>query len=760
MNFKLFGLFVLMFAATIIQAQELDRAMKQYEMGFYDLAIGNFEALQAEGLLEADMLEAMAISYARVNKPQQASLTYEKLAQVKELDRTTYVDWLAQAYEAEDHTQVRTIKQLVEGKYSDDVMLLELDQSPITNNARYQVNEAAFQLDATAFAVTERANQTVFVYEGLELITSAKQKGNPSVLAVYDFEQNRIQQLRPQQSDFWYDGPTQFASASNNVVFSKNRYSKNESPKMGNPNSGSIYYGTYTAAGDFQDIISLPCNELGVSNIYPTISADGMRVYFASNREGGYGGYDIYYTERIGEGWSTPKNMGSEVNSKRDEISPLVTEEQLFFASNGKAGYGGFDLFTYAWNTELTYNLGKDINSASDEYALFTSDNGATGFFNSNRAGKAGIDRIYAFSQVNTPEFEALAVNLTTQDASASDLNNDSKRVYDRIVSTETEEVVTNTTSSNAPVRKETKRKSATVVLMAEAPKAPTAATVVTEEVRIELEDEDNGRTIYSVQVAALSEDNPSSQKIMRDLEQVGDVFRVFENKIVKIRVGQFDKESSARHALIRIKNRGYKDAFIVTENLYRNETIPISTPKHASTTSQPTYRAPAATSTTTTSSSTAAYPASKPVSSTQTKAPTYETQTTGTWIESSPNDDLNKEVVVETVNKTEAIKPVDKSNYTKSKAAFANIDPDRLKDIPFYRIKLGAYTDLEQVDEESLKKYGTLYYEKMDEWTIVFVGDYLQLEDAEAIRMACQKSGFKAAKIYGLRDGELLKIE
>ncbi|MDE0471006.1 MAG: OmpA family protein [Ekhidna sp.] len=118
----------------------------------------------------------------------------------------------------------------------------------------------------------------------------------------------------------------------------------------------------------------------------PSLSADGNTLYFVSNRPGGYGGRDIWATEREEGQWNEPENLGAEINTFKDETTPFIHFNgiSLFFSSNGYPGMGGFDLF----QTEKTdsswlqpANLGYPINSFRDEVALLVSSDGTKGLF-------------------------------------------------------------------------------------------------------------------------------------------------------------------------------------------------------------------------------------------------------------------------------------------------------------------------------------------------------------------------------------------
>ena len=134
----------------------------------------------------------------------------------------------------------------------------------------------------------------------------------------------------------------------------------------------------------------LSLNEKGSSSYHPAINADGTILYFASNRDGGIGGADLYKVEKLNDStWSSAENMGPRVNTLGDEVFPCVNGNKLFFSSNGWAGLGGLDLFE---TTEITSkknpsNLGYPVNSSSDDFGYVSTADGREGYFSSNRYG-------------------------------------------------------------------------------------------------------------------------------------------------------------------------------------------------------------------------------------------------------------------------------------------------------------------------------------------------------------------------------------
>jgi outer membrane protein OmpA-like peptidoglycan-associated protein len=135
----------------------------------------------------------------------------------------------------------------------------------------------------------------------------------------------------------------------------------------------------------------------------PSLSSDGRTLYFVSNRKGGYGGYDIWKSTLTGNGWGEPENLGPNINTVYDEQSPFIhpDDSTLYFCSNGWPGLGGMDLFVSRLGKDGQWqkpeNLGYPINTNGDENGLTLTANGKDAFFSSNNlSGYGGYD-IYTF---------------------------------------------------------------------------------------------------------------------------------------------------------------------------------------------------------------------------------------------------------------------------------------------------------------------------------------------------------------------------
>jgi outer membrane protein OmpA-like peptidoglycan-associated protein len=159
----------------------------------------------------------------------------------------------------------------------------------------------------------------------------------------------------------------------------------------------------YTASGDhLNKVTEFPHNSNEYSTGHPTLHQNGTIMIFASDRPGGFGGTDLYYTVRSGNGaWNTPVNMGKRINTEGNELFPYLDKDNtLYFASTGHPGLGGLDIFEVALKemspVDQPKNMGMPINSPKDDFSLIKSADGKQGYFSSNRRGN---DDIYQFKR-------------------------------------------------------------------------------------------------------------------------------------------------------------------------------------------------------------------------------------------------------------------------------------------------------------------------------------------------------------------------
>jgi len=131
----------------------------------------------------------------------------------------------------------------------------------------------------------------------------------------------------------------------------------------------------------------------------PSISPNGKMLFFVSNRPGGMGGMDIWYSVRGSDGrWGRPVNPGKTINTAGDEFSPFIyfNSKTLYFSSNGRESFGGHDIYYTNLNRDSSWtepeNLGPAINTPADETGLVIESSGRRAYFSSVRERNRGKD--------------------------------------------------------------------------------------------------------------------------------------------------------------------------------------------------------------------------------------------------------------------------------------------------------------------------------------------------------------------------------
>jgi len=284
---------------------------------------------------------------------------------------------------------------------------------------RQQKNRYVFQWDRTSYS-------DMYVIDDLNDITEAepdstmpgeKKKAAKYIASDYPAERSLLSLfstpkqdegtadqpalLRGKVRSSYHEGPAVLLPEGT-LLFTRNNF---VGGKVSLSRSGVNKLKLYTASGASWDKITpFPYNNNEYSTGHPTVSADGNILIFASDMPRGFGGTDLYYCVRTGEGkkWGRPTNLGSKINTEGNEQFPYLHKNgKLYFSSTGHPGLGGLDIFEVVLRDLKAigniHNLGSDINSAADDFGFIQDDDAKKGFFSSNRRGN---DDIYQFNHM------------------------------------------------------------------------------------------------------------------------------------------------------------------------------------------------------------------------------------------------------------------------------------------------------------------------------------------------------------------------
>ncbi len=405
------------FSSFTLQAQSsLKKANKQYELKAFNAAINSYQKVLLKDPNNGEALSKLADCYRHLNQITDAVQTYERAFQQRGYDPIHILHYAKCLQALGDYTKAKEWflnygeAYPLYGQHFAKSCDFALSMKEVP--ALYTVQNEFANSEASDFGPAFFGNKIVFASARTDIARQNVDVGSSwtgnayNQLFVSGVDDKgfilRPTFLRNDYKNGFNEGPVSYSANGEWVAFTKNNFADGTRQI---PSSGlemSIYIAKVNANGDWTDAQAFPYNGSAYSTGYPSLSADGSVLYFASDRPDGFGGFDIFVSTKVGETWSAPENLGAIVNSSGNEISPFYDGLNLFFSSDWHQGYGGFDIFraqTVGVDWKKVYHLGNDINSSYDDYGLVFSGESNVGYFTSNRMGGKGKEDIYKVSK-------------------------------------------------------------------------------------------------------------------------------------------------------------------------------------------------------------------------------------------------------------------------------------------------------------------------------------------------------------------------
>ncbi len=197
------------------------------------------------------------------------------------------------------------------------------------------------------------------------------------------------------------DGPVCFNKSGDTIYFSRNIMADKKLHDQGEARNKLGIFSSVSADKSWTKVRELRINNEWYNVTTPWLSPDSRTLYFASDKPGGYGGSDLYYSQWRDGFWDNPVNMGPVINTVGNEAFPYVNSPgEIIFSSDGHNGPGGKDIFYSKyedshWLEPVPFD--PPINSVYDDFGLVTDSLMDSGYFSSNR--ERTVD-IYKFRTV------------------------------------------------------------------------------------------------------------------------------------------------------------------------------------------------------------------------------------------------------------------------------------------------------------------------------------------------------------------------
>lgn len=414
---------------TLAQEKLLNKGNEKYEEYSFRPAIDIYKRVLDKGFVSADLLKKLGNSYYFNSEYKEAAETFKKLVtefpnDIAPEDYFKYAQTLKTLGDYEDSNTVMsqftamTTSDSRANAFTDERDYLaeikansgRYDISPFEYNSVYSEFAPAFYKDGLIFSSDRdtgnfaRYRHTWNAKDFLDLYKVNSDSVSMNVVTKFGEDVNT--RLHESASVVSKDGETLYFTRNN---FVQGKYVKDD--------KGIIRLKIFRARmidGIWGEIEELPFNNNGYSVANPVLSPDGKTLYFASDMPGTFGLSDIFMVTINDDGtFSTPENLGANINTEARETFPFVTDNEiLYFSSDGHPGLGGLDVFATKIKRKdfsgKVLNVGEPVNSRRDDFTFIYDELSKEGYMASNREGGLGEDDIYKFLEKEPLVFECV----------------------------------------------------------------------------------------------------------------------------------------------------------------------------------------------------------------------------------------------------------------------------------------------------------------------------------------------------------------
>lgn len=386
----------------------IEKADKQYELHAYRLAAKSYEAILSNNDDQWGASLRLADCYLHLNDLEKATAQYARAVNDGQAQAEDYLRYgrvlmmLGQYVAAEQKfTVYRKANSSVANQF---IKACEYARSNTESASSYEVaplskintNAAEFGPSIWRDQLIWSSTRTDFKRGQANTLKNDLINGEPNQMFIAPIEgvsnqAFKIHFLKTDLRNTFNESNPSFTADGKMVAFMRNNIAEDERVTSNGGLEMSLFLADVDADGNWLNPRPFPHNSSSTG--FPCFSPDGNTLYYASNRSGGYGGFDIYKSEKKGNFWGEPKNLGATINSQGDEITPFHDGKTLYFASDWHFGFGGYDIFKLEGSEVV--NLGTGVNSSGDDYGFVYAPSVSVGFFVSNRKGVKGKDDVY-----------------------------------------------------------------------------------------------------------------------------------------------------------------------------------------------------------------------------------------------------------------------------------------------------------------------------------------------------------------------------
>lgn len=415
--FRVLTLFLCIYLLpSVLFSDDIKEADKLYQQLDYKYALEIYEKIMKANP-SMEVAQKIANCYRFINNTEAAEAWYKKTTAYSNAAAENYL-YLAEALKQNGKFDEAAANFVIWGQKNPAQAKEAEKQANICNVAKTWLenpdigaqleNEIGLNSENSDFSPARFGSEVIIISDRWQKNKKGEEiygwTGNP-YLKIYSASPSskQVNILKGTINKGFHSGPVAVYPSLDTVIFTRAVMSANKKMKIGD--TGKQYLLLAVKKGDeWVAKDKLPFNEEGLFSVqHPALSPDGKVLYFASDMPGGFGGMDLYYSEKLPNGtWSKPLNCGDQVNTPQDDVFPTVRQDgKFYFASKGHIGMGGLDVFSAIGsknNFKEVENLRAPLNSPKDDFGILFNNDLKTGYLSSNRNGGVGLDDIYRFT--------------------------------------------------------------------------------------------------------------------------------------------------------------------------------------------------------------------------------------------------------------------------------------------------------------------------------------------------------------------------
>lgn len=392
-------------------SEDAQRADKQFDLYAYNLALKSYEQIQKRDPNNPYILGRIADCYFQLNRPEEAITWYERAVSRRSADQMVLLHYgqslMYTGKYAEAKQQFLRYAEQDEAVGQHYANMCDYAADAIRKDPLYTARVEPMNSPADDYGPAFLGNRIVFSSSRTDLVRRNSNKestdwsgsaNNQLFITQRTGAGGMLEKpsfLRTELQNAYNEGPVSFSADGRKVAFCRNNFIDG-TRQIAEKGINMSLYTADIVDGNWVNIKPFPFNGSDYATGFPSLSATGKTLVFASNQPGGFGGWDIYVSNLTDNGWSTPRNLGTPLNTRGNEVTPFYDGKDLYFSSDWHRGLGGLDVFRASLGDETVtnvYHLGPGINSSRDDYGFIYNASQKTGYIASTRTdGRGRVD--------------------------------------------------------------------------------------------------------------------------------------------------------------------------------------------------------------------------------------------------------------------------------------------------------------------------------------------------------------------------------